>query len=346
LPVAWQKNAGEALMHANRPKIIAVAVGLAVLIGAVATGRHLLADGTGASSGGPGASVAAHGGAVPGNRGPTSGAAVPSRTSPHAASATGTASSPTATGSKSGNSGLASVPTFAVTPQVVHTAVIDMRVGQGRLEPVLRTVAFLAGADGGYVTSSSVSGGTVRRSPIAGAVTFRVLDTDFNDAVAKVARLGTVQDQQIQGKDVTVQVARNAASIVVLQDEVDLLETKLAQAVDITTFLAVQGQLFPVEQQLQQLQSAQDVLQNSAVLATVTVNLTAPGAPVVPMAKNRASADAASTAWRYLHHNTLAVLDGLAVAFGWALPVLVPLALVGLIVMRVIRRRRRVMPAA
>jgi len=235
---------------------------------------------------------------------------------------------------------------FAVTPLVVHTATVDMRVGKGRLDPVLRTVATLAGVDGGYVDASSVSGGTAQRSPVAGTIKFRVLDSDFADAITQVAGLGTVEDQKIQGRDVTAQVAENSASITVLQDEVTLLENKLTQATDIGTFLQIQGQLFPVEQQLEQLQSAQTVVENSAALATVTVNLTAPGAPVVPAPRPRPNAAAATTAWRYLRHNSLAVLDGLAVAVGWALPVLVLLALVGGIALWVIRRRRHVVTPA
>jgi hypothetical protein len=235
---------------------------------------------------------------------------------------------------------------FAVTPLVVHTATIDMRVGKGELEPVLRTVATVAGIDGGYVDSSSVSGGTAQRSPVAGTIKFRVLDSNFADAIKKVAGLGTVEDQQIQGKEVTAQVAENAASIIVLQDEVTLLESKLAEATDIGTFLQIQNQLFPVEQQLEQLQSAQSVVENSAALATVTVSLTAPGAPVVPVPKSRPNADAATTAWRYLRHNSLAVMDALAVGVGWALPVLVLLALVGGIALWVIRRRRNLVTPA
>jgi hypothetical protein len=204
----------------------------------------------------------------------------------------------------------------------------------------------VAGVDGGYVGKSSVSGGTERRSPVSGAIEIRVLDSDFNDAITKVTDLGTVEDQKVEGKDVTVQTAQNAAAIWVLQDEVTLLQTKLGQATDLSTFFSIEGQLVPVEQQLRQLQSAEDVLQNSAALATITINLTAPGAPVVPIATPRPNADAAVTAWRYLRHNSLAVLDGLAVAGGWSLPVLIPLALVSLIVLRVIRRRRHVVTPA
>jgi hypothetical protein len=217
---------------------------------------------------------------------------------------------------------------------------MDVRVGRGLLGSVLHTVTVLAATDGGYVDSSSVSGGTARKSPDAGTITARVLDSDFADAIAKVAALGTVEDEQIRGKDVTIEETENAASIAVLQDEVTLLEKKLAEAPDINTFLTIQNQLFPVERQLQELQSSQAVLDNSAALATITVNLTAPGVVVAAAPTPRPGADAATTAWRYLHHNTLAVLDGLAVAGGWALPVIIPLALVGLIGLRVTRRRR------
>jgi hypothetical protein len=141
-------------------------------------------------------------------------------------------------------------------------------------------------------------------------------------------------------------VAENAASLVVLQDEVTLLEKKLAEATDTATFLQIENQLLPVQQQLQQLQAAQAVLENSAALATITVDLTAPGAPIVAPPPPAAKANAAATSWRYLRQNTLAVLDGLAVGVGWALPVLVVLALIGLVVLRVVRRRRHVVTTA
>jgi hypothetical protein len=223
-----------------------------------------------------------------------------------------------------------------------------MRVGEGKLGATLRAVATVAGDDGGYVGSSSLSGGTARRSPVAGTIVIRVLDADFADAINDVAALGTVEDQSIKGKDVTVQESQNAASLSVLQDEVTLLESKLAEATDISTFLQIQSQLFSVEQQLQQLQAAQAVLENSASMATITVSMNAPGVPLTAVVVRSAPRThaAATVAWRYLRHNSLAVLDGLAVGVGWALPVLLPSALVGLIAFRVIRRRRQAITPA
>jgi len=342
-------------MHVTRRKMIVALAAVAVLVGGVAEGRHLLAAGSApsaSSTGAPSGSTATTSATTTGGLSPAPDHA--SSGSVAGAFAAGSpskaASAPDASGSSSrtstNQSGVAQVPVFAVTPLVVHTATIDMRVGKGELEPVLRTVATVAGIDGGYVDSSSVSGGTAQRSPVAGTIKFRVLDSNFADAIKKVAGLGTVEDQQIQGKEVTAQVAENAASIIVLQDEVTLLESKLAEATDIGTFLQIQNQLFPVEQQLEQLQSAQSVVENSAALATVTVSLTAPGAPVVPVPKSRPNADAATTAWRYLRHNSLAVMDALAVGVGWALPVLVLLALVGGIALWVIRRRRNLVTPA
>ncbi len=339
-------------MHWTRTKIIVAVVATAVVVGGVAQGRHLMAGSSGASPSSttariPNQSVASPSGGLV--------AAVPTTVSPGKVAGAVANGSPApvahaASGTSGGTSGSATslpvVPAYAVTPQVIHTATIDMRVGQRRLGSVLSTVTTLAAADGGYVDSSSVSGGTARRSPVAATMTARVLDSDFASAISRVTRLGTVEDQQINGKDVTIQEAENAASISVLQDEVTLLEKKLGEATDIGTFLQIQNQLFPVEQQLQKLQSAQAVLDNSAALATITVNLTAPGAPVAPAPKPRPNADAAATAWRYLHHNSLAVLDGLAVAGGWALPVLIPLALVGSIGLRVTRRRRHAIKPA
>ena len=340
-------------MERNRSKIVVVLVAAVVLVGAVAGGRHLLTGSSSSPTSGaaseprPALAPADNGASV--TPGPTVAHTSGSPTGAVGSEKAGRASpgsSRSAGQSSKSAAALPAVPTFAVTPQVVHTASVDLRVGRGKLDPVTRDITVLAGVDGGYVDSSSVSGGTARRSPVSGTVVFRVLDSDFADAIAKVAKLGVVEDQKISGKDVTIEVAQNAASISVLQDEVTLLQNKLAEATDLATFLQIQGQLFPVERQLQQLQAAQAVLENSAALATVTVDLSAPGAPVVVAPRPRPAPDAAVTAWRYLRHNSLAVLDGLAVAGGWALPVLVLLALVGVVALRVVRRRRHAVTAA
>jgi uncharacterized protein DUF4349 len=345
-------------MRANRTKIVVTVIVVGLVVAVAAAGHHLQSS--------PSAdSAPVHGGAAsvtPRGAAPGSGAQLKTAppkssnlvTGSSASTGQATSGAPVASATsaggdqaKAGQSGLPAVAAVAVAPLVVHTATIDMRVGRGKLAEVLQGLTALATGEGGYIDSSSMSGGTATRSPVAGTVVLRVPDSDFSSALATVAGLGTVEAQSLKGKDVTVQSAENTASITVLQDEVDLLEKQLADTTNTNTFLQIENQLLPVNQQLEQLEAAQAVLSNSATLATVTVNLTAPGTALAAPPAPKPSPGAATVAWRYLRHNSLAVLDALAVGVGWILPVAIPLALLGLVALRVVRRRRRrLVPAA
>ncbi len=240
----------------------------------------------------------------------------------------------------SARTSVTTVPVQPVGPDVVRTATVDLRVGKGALAAQMSKIAYLVTLDGGYVDSSSMSGGTARSAPVLGRLVIRVPATYFDNVLSRLATFGTLSAQQVSGQDVTGQVAENAATISVLQQEVNLLQSKLSQTTDINTFLQIEGQLAPVQQQLQQLESQQAVLQGSVALATVTVALAAPGAPVPLRLQPRPYTNAARAAWHYASHNTLVVLDGLAVAGGWALPLLVLVGLGGLIVTKLLHRRR------
>jgi uncharacterized protein DUF4349 len=319
-------------------RIVIAVIAVAVLVTASVVGRHLLGQSSASTAskasqglaGIPTTTGAARQSASPA----ASGLANPSVLVPSSGAA-GVAQAPAS------GAALPRVPTFPISPQIVRTATVDLRIGKDALSSALTNITGLAAADGGYVESSSMAGGTARSSPVSGSIVIHVLDADFSDAMTTLSGYGKVTNQQIQGKDVTDQVAANAATLQVLQSEVNLLQGKLTQATDINTFLQIQNQLFPAEQQLQQLQNQQAVLENSAALATITTNLSAPGAPLVTAPPPRPSANSATVAWRYLRHNSLAVLDGLAVGGGWALPVLALLALIWLAGTRVVRVRRR-----
>lgn len=338
-------------------RVVVAIVAVVVLVTGATIGRHLLGRsghanpdsaasqaqsptrGAGSVARAPSGTKEAHQGFSASPASPSIGATG----SPSAAGAASAASSEGAAASSpapASGGALPSVPVFAITPQIVRTATIDLRVGKGTLSSALSSIAELSAADGGYVESSSMGGGTARTAPVSGSIVVHVLDSDFSQAMTTLSGYGKVTDQQIQGKDVTNQVSENAATIEVLQEEVNLLQGKLAQATDINTFLQIQNQLFPVEQQLQELQNQQAVLENSAAFATVTVNLSAPGVPNVPVPVARPNANSAMVAWRYLRHNSLAVLDGLVVGGSWALPILVLLALVWLAGTRIRRRLR------
>ncbi len=332
-------------------KIVVAVIALVVLVGGVALGRHILAGGgTSRSSSLAGRSPsAAHTGngatrsSSDANSTQGTGGTGGTRTgAPYGAvgsvgsAGTGAVSEGPVTGST-----LPPVPVYAIAPQIVRTATIDVHVGKDALSSALTDIAAMAGTEGGFVESSSMQGGRTGRAPVSGTIVIHVLNSDFGQAMAALSGYGKVTNQKIQGRDVTNQVSTNAASSQILQDEVTLLQGKLAQATDINTFLQIQNQLFPVEERLQQIQNQQSVLTNSAALATITAHLSTSYAPLVsPSPSARPSANAATVAWRYLRHNSLAVLDGLAVGGGWALPVLALLALLWLAGTRIARRIR------
>lgn len=337
------------------------AIGAAVLAVATVSGRALL----GAANGNP-ATAASYGRPAPpssqalgevagasnlrASKGSfaSSGSAVGSSAGPTGAPAPGSIAHTgvgTATTGESGSQGSPanSSPTSVVSPlgpDVVRTATVDLSVVKGVIASEMTKVADLAGSEGGYVNSSSMSGGTARTAPVSGTQVIRVPETTFDQTLSQLATFGKLTAQQVSGQDVTGQLAQNAATIAVLQQEVNLLQTKLSETTDITTFLQIEGQLAPVQQQLQQLESQQAVLQSSVSLATVTVNLAAPGAPVGPTPVTHPRVSPAKAAWRYATHNTLVVLDGIAVAGGWAFPLLVVGGIGWAVVTRVLRRRR------
>lgn len=325
----------------RRAKIAALC--LIVIVGASAGGRELLRSADGASGGGATGSASAGPTRSPVAKSASGQYAAASSSPPstHAGSSSASSSSPTGTASSAAASS-SQIPGAStvepVGPDVVHTATVSLEVSKGSLGAQMSKIADLAGADGGYVDSSSLSGGTARTAPLTGSIVVRVPDSDFSQVLSQLGAFGKVRAEQESGQDVTGQVAENAATLQVLQEEVNLLQSKLSQATDIDTFLQIEGQLAPVQQQLQQLQSQQDVLENSVALATVTVNLAAPGSPA-PASGPKPQTNAARTAWRYATHNTLVVLDGLAVAAGWALPLLVLGGLGWLVVTRLRRRR-------
>jgi len=303
-----------------------------IVAGATAGGRALLAaqNPRGSSAVPP----AKTGAGAPGSAGiaPTSGG----RSGAVAGGAQGLSSGPATTSPNQ----VVATPVQPVGPDVVRTATVGLQVGKGTVTARMSKVADIATADGGYIDSSSLSGGTPQTSPVSGQLEVRVPATDFGDFLNQVASFGKLSSEQVSGQDVTGQVAENAATIEVLQQEVNLLQSKLSQATDINTFLQIEGQLAPVQQQLQQLQSQQAVLQGSVAFATVTVDLAAPGAPVPVGPSPRPHANTLRSAWHYASHNTLVVLDGLAVGAGWALPLLVLAGLGWLVVARILRRRR------
>lgn len=220
-------------------------------------------------------------------------------------------------------------------PKVVKTATMRVSVGRGRFDDAFAQASSVAGRYQGYVSDSSSQ--THDKQAAEGSLTIRVPADKFDAARADLARLGKVDHVDISGQDVTSQLVDFAARIRSLQSQEEALQTLLSKARSVGEVLEVQGQLFNVRQQIEQLQAQQANLDGEASFATITVSLFEPGAAVTPPKPVPATGLAHS--WHLAVHGSAAVIGGTLVVIGYLLPALV-LCLLAWLVLRFVRRTR------
>ncbi len=269
--------------------------------------------------------------------GPKTDAAVPSRVAADPAPSTG---APNAV------PGGAAQPDVAVGPRVVRTAEVTVGVAAGAFSRAFDGITAAVMAQGGYVTASSASTGSTgpegstvpgagdrARHPRSGDLTLRVPADRFDAVRTSLAGLGTVEQEQLRGEDVTAQIVDYDARLKSLQAEEEALRTLVGRATAVGEVLQVQSQLFEVRQQVERLQAQRDQLDQQASLATIHVALHEPGASFqVPQPTT-----GLARAWERAVAGSLAIVGGTIVVLGW----LAPVAVVGLLAWAVIRLRRR-----
>lgn len=229
-----------------------------------------------------------------------------------------------------------------VGPRVVRTADVTMGVAAGAFSRTFDAITAAATAEGGYVSASTTSataptgqGGDDRRGrPRSGDVTLRVPADRFDAVHRSLAGLGTIEQEQLRGDDVTAQIVDYDARLRSLQAEEDALRTLVGRATAVGEVLQVQSQLFDVRQQAERLQAQRDQLGQQAALATFHLSLHEPGTAVAP--SPRAPTGLSGAVARAVA-GASAVVGGSIVALGWLSPVVV----LGLLAWAVVRFRRR-----
>ena len=237
-------------------------------------------------------------------------------------------------------------PGAVAEPRVVRTADVTVRVGSGTFSRAFDEVTTVATAEGGYVSGSTTSTGSRGSDPSAngsddqprsGELTVRVPADRFDAVRRALAGLGTVEQEQVRGEDVTAQIVDHDARLKSLQAEEDALRTLVGRATTVGEVLQVQAQLFEVRQQVESIQAQRDQLDRQASLATIRVSLMEPGAGLAPTPEPTTGlAHAVDQAL----DGSVAVVGGTIVVLGW----LAPVALVGLMIWGVLRLRRRGAP--
>lgn len=156
--------------------------------------------------------------------------------------------------------------------------------------------------------------------------------------LAELEGLGTLVSRRSDATDVSLQVADLTGRVTALRTSVDRLLEMLASAEKTADLVAVEDVLQQRQAELESLESQLRVMRDRVALATFTVHLEAPGSPL-----ERAPAsflDGVEEGWESL----VDAIRSATVAAGVALPWLVFLALVGTVVLGLVRltgRRRR-----
>jgi len=187
------------------------------------------------------------------------------------------------TGSASGAAtepGLA-VPT-ALTPadigrDIVFTATIDVEVADVAAAGAEARDAIVA--VGGIVFGESTSTVGNPRTVLI----FKVQPADFDKALAAIARLGDLVNQQVSADDVTDRIVDLQSRVTTAEASVGRLRDLLDRAGDINALASLENQLLQRETQLEQLRGQLRTVQDQVALATITLTITQ-AATVIPPA--------------------------------------------------------------
>jgi hypothetical protein len=225
---------------------------------------------------------------------------------------------------------------------VTQSQLLIIKTGQLSLE-VSGIDAALAAATGKISTLGGYVSGSERKGDgdqMVATVTYRIPASQWDEALVALRGLATkVLGEQTQTQDVTGQVVDLGARITNLRATEAALQAIMAKATKISDVLEVQAQLTDVRGQIEQLTTERTHLTEQAAYSTLTVTYSLkPQAAVVTSAKKFDPNDEIDKASASL----VDVLQALATAGIWFaivwLPILLALAIVGVVTFLVLRR--------
>jgi hypothetical protein len=222
-------------------------------------------------------------------------------------------------------------------PRIVKNAVITEQVKN--LDSAVDGLIALAGEMGGYVSGTSPEPDT--GTPRSGTVSFVVPSDRFEAAVARARNLGKVERIDVSGQDVSTQYVDLQARLKNAQAQLAFYNSLLQKATTIQDMIAIENQIGPITQNIEQLEGQIAYLDHATAYSTISVRLheaaLAP-APVDSWGFKTAVLDSL--------HGFVNTLNWIIVGVGSALPVLLILTLIGFGAWRWTRRPARVAPQA
>lgn len=225
-----------------------------------------------------------------------------------------------------------------VARAVIRTA--SMSVIAKDVDAAADRVSKLAVEQGGRVDADDRSGADAQRTA---TLVVRVLPARLETAMTLAAAQGKEDDRSLKAQDVTQRTVDIDARVKALTTSVTRLRVLMSHSANVGDLLGVETQLSTREAELQSLKAQQTSLAGQVALASLTVNLRAVPTPPVK-ARTGVHPTTFTSAFGSGVHAVAVGFRLVAAGLGYALPVLLPLALLAAVAWRL--RRHRSAPTA
>ncbi|GAB3037721.1 hypothetical protein GCM10027052_15790 [Parafrigoribacterium mesophilum] len=187
---------------------------------------------------------------------------------------------------------------------------------------------------------SATSGATQSSQTDSAQLTLRIPSTILSSTLAKLKKLGTVQDSSLTSQDVTAQSQDLDARVIALRTSVDRLVALMAKADSTADLIAIESALSERQANLEGLEAQKRVLDSQVQLATITLDLHSVADAPVKTPDTFLSGLAAG--W----NSFVAFFAGVVVVLGVLVPWIVLATLIAAGTLTILRIRRRAGKAA
>ncbi|MGH9001047.1 MAG: DUF4349 domain-containing protein [Acidimicrobiia bacterium] len=221
--------------------------------------------------------------------------------------------------------------------RVIKTAAVGVEVDEGGVPRAADKVMSLAEGAGGWVHSSEEGEGRA-------SLEVKVPSERFEQTLAAMTGLGKEVSRTISGEDVSAEFVDLEGRLRHWRAQEAVFLELMTKARTIPDTIAIQQQLSSIQSQIEQIEGRRRFLEDRTAYSTVRISLTESGSPLREEQPAEAGGSVLGDAWEDAAGAALAVFGGTLVVLGVVLPLVVILAVPGLIWS--LSRRRQARPVA
>ncbi len=218
-----------------------------------------------------------------------------------------------------------SVPTIG--PRVIKTADLTVSVDKGSFSDRFDRASLIASKYHGFVVDSQTEGTQAK----AGSLVIRVPSASFDQAMSELRGLGEIEQQSVNGTDVTDQFVDLAARLRSWEAQHRVLLRLMDRANSIEETMRVQNEIQRVQFEIEAIKGQLRVLRDQTSLATISMSMHEAG---IAAPQGDPSKPSLAQAWNMAVAGFLGVLYAVIVGLGY----LIPLGAIGLVVWFAYRR--------